>query len=97
MKRRTFVIAEIGVNHNGDVGKAREMIDAAIEARVDAVKFQSFQVKDLLTQVAPKAGYQKLRTRNDETQYEMLEKLQLSADDHHLLYSYCSDKGIEFL
>ena len=97
MKRKTFVIAEIGVNHNGDLNRALEMIDAAAEARVDAVKFQTFNVDDLVTRNVPKARYQQSNIGGNESQFSMLKRLQLTVEDHHELYAHCCKNRVEFM
>jgi N,N'-diacetyllegionaminate synthase len=97
LKKHTFIIAEAGVNHNGDMDKAKKLIDAAVEAGVDAVKFQTFQAKATISKSAEKAAYQKATTREEETQYEMIQRLQLSEEDHHTLMDYCHRKNIQFL
>lgn len=95
---RTLVIAEAGVNHNGDMGKAREMIDAAVKAGADIVKFQSFKLDQLVSKSAQKASYQIDNTGEQEkSQYEMLKSLRLSLEDAQMLKQYCEDKGIKFL
>jgi N-acetylneuraminate synthase len=94
---RTFVIAEAGVNHNGDPALARALVDVAVAAGADAVKFQTFSVDRLLTRRAPKAEYQERATGGGQSQYEMLARLQLSAEDHEMLFSYCAAAGIEFM
>ncbi|WP_242865963.1 N-acetylneuraminate synthase [Desnuesiella massiliensis] len=91
-----FIIAEAGVNHNGDINIAKKLVDAAFEAGVDAVKFQSFKAENLVTNKAPKADYQKETTGNGN-QYEMLKSLELSYEDHIVLKSYCEEKGILFI
>ena len=92
-----FVVAEAGVNHNGDLKIARALIDVAVEAGADAEKFQTFRADHLVTPDAPKAEYQ-LKTTNDaESQFEMLRRLELSADAHRELQSYCHARGIIFL
>ena len=100
-KSRTLVsvliIAEAGVNHNGDLGTAFKLIDVALEAEVDAVKFQSFRAESLATVAAPKASYQIDKTDRVESQYEMLKSLELSEEMHFELTAYCQKKGIEFL
>lgn len=95
-KNRCFIIAEAGVNHNGDVDIARQLIDAAYDAGADAVKFQTFKADNLVTKNAPKANYQK-ETTGGGNQYEMLKKLELSLEEHTLLKNYCEFKGIMFL
>jgi N-acetylneuraminate synthase len=92
-----FVIAEAGVNHNGDLKLARALIDVAVEAGADAVKFQTFRADRLVTPDAPKAEYQLQTTGNDESQFEMLKHLELSPDAHRELKSYCEERGIVFL
>lgn len=92
-----FVIAEAGVNHNGDLKMARALIDVAVEAGADAVKFQTFSADRLVTTDAPKAEYQLQTTGDAESQFEMLKRLELSADAHRELQSYCHERGIIFL
>jgi N-acetylneuraminate synthase len=92
-----FVIAEAGVNHNGDLKLARALIDVAVEAGADAVKFQTFQADRLVTHEAPKAEYQRRTAGDSESQFEMLRLLELSADAHRELQSYCHERGIIFL
>src|SRR3990167_3965517 len=94
---RTNVIAEAGVNHNGDIKLAMKLIDVAVEAGADAVKFQTFCTEKLVSVWAPKAEYQKKNTGNTESQYEMLKKLELSFDDHFILKSHCEKNNITFL
>lgn len=95
--KSTFIIAEAGVNHNGSLHLAKKLIDAAVAAGADAVKFQTFQADRLLTSSAPKAAYQTARTRATESQYDMIKKLELSQDDHEKLIGYCRSKQIQFL
>jgi N-acetylneuraminate synthase len=92
-----FVIAEAGVNHNGDLKLARALIDVAVEAGADAVKFQTFQADRLATPNAPKADYQLQTTGDAESQFDMLRRLELSPDAHRELQSYCHERGIIFL
>jgi len=94
---RTFIIAEAGVNHNGDIGLARQLVDAAVSAGADAVKFQTFKAESVATAQAPKAQYQETTTDGQESQLEMLRRLELSAEAHHELFAYCRNKGVEFL
>jgi N,N'-diacetyllegionaminate synthase len=92
-----FIIAEAGVNHNGSIELAKKLIDVAVEAGADAVKFQTFKADKLVSKRAQKADYQKQTTSIDETQYEMLKKLELDENAHRVIISYCKDKGIMFL
>lgn len=95
--RKTYIIAEAGVNHNGDVTRAIEMINVAAEAGADAVKFQSFIPEQLVTSHTPKANYQAENTDSDESQLDMLRKLALSGDEQRRLQEHCRERGIEFL
>lgn len=92
-----FIIAEAGVNHNGDINIAKKLIDVAKEANVDAVKFQTFKTEKIVGKFAEKAQYQKENTGNNESQYDMVKKLELSYDDFKELYDYCQKKNIMFL
>lgn len=94
---RCFIIAEAGVNHNGDVHLARELIYAAKEAGADAVKFQTFKAETLVNKTAEKAKYQKNNAPESSTQYEMLKALELSYDEYHSLSTLASSLGIEFM
>ncbi len=94
---KVLIIAEAGVNHNGDVNKAKELIDVAFEAGVDYVKFQTFRAEKLVTKSAKRATYQDKNTQNDDSQFQMLKKLELSEDNHKELISYCKSKGVKFL
>jgi len=93
----TLVIAEAGVNHNGDMHLARQLIEAAAEAGADVVKFQTFQADQLATTKAAKASYQQQTTDKTENQQAMLKRLELSSDQHKQLISHCHNCGIEFL
>lgn len=96
--KKVFIIAEAGVNHNGSMELAKKLIDAAVYAGVDAVKFQSFKADKLASKNSVKAKYQIENTGNaEETQYEMLKKLELSYEDHIELKNYCLEKNILFL
>lgn len=96
--QKTIIIAEAGVNHNGDIALAKALIDAASEAGADYVKFQTFKAKNIASKHARKADYQiKENTGKDDGQLAMLEKLELSLNDHYVLQAYCKHKGIEFL
>jgi N,N'-diacetyllegionaminate synthase len=92
-----FIIAEAGVNHNGDIRLAKKLIDAASEAKADAVKFQTFHAESVVTKDAEKAEYQKEITCSRETQYDMIKKLELNEDDFKRLNDYCKRKGIIFM
>jgi N-acetylneuraminate synthase len=94
---RTFVIAEAGVNHNGALDRAHQLVDAAAEAGADAVKFQTFNADRLASRSAPKAAYQARETGSGESQLQMLRGLELSAEAHQSLMSHCTARGIEFL
>jgi len=92
-----LIIAEAGVNHNGSIDIAKKMIDIAVNAGVDLVKFQTFKVEMLVTKTAEKAYYQKNHTQKNETQFEMIKKLELDRADHIELLNYCKQKNIQFL
>ena len=92
-----FIIAEAGVNHNGDLMLAKKLIDVAADAKADAVKFQTFRAEELVTAGAPKADYQVRATGGDESQLQMLKKLELSFDDFRELATHCKRRGILFL
>jgi len=92
-----YLIAEAGVNHNGNKDLAIQLIDAACAANADAVKFQTFDANALAAKDAPKAAYQKETTGTSETQLEMLKRLELPKDWHFELKDYCATKGIDFL
>lgn len=92
-----FIIAEAGVNHDGRLDKALELVDVASEAGADAVKFQTFSAERLATKAAAKADYQVRVTGASESQFDMLRRLELSADDHRALIKQCALRGIQFL
>lgn len=92
-----FIIAEAGVNHNGDIKLAKKLIDVAVEAGADAVKFQTFQAEELVTETAEKAEYQKETTGSKESQFAMIKKLELSDKNFKELFTYAQKKGIIFL
>ncbi|MBT6053543.1 MAG: N-acetylneuraminate synthase [Candidatus Scalindua sp.] len=94
---RCYIIAEAGVNHNGSLEMARKLIDVAVEAGADAVKFQTFRAENLVSRIAPKAEYQMKTTNCTESQFEMIKKLQLGFDDYSSLIQCCQKKGIQFL
>lgn len=94
----TIIIAEAGVNHNGSIELAKKLVDVAAEAGVDFVKFQTYKTGRLVSKSAHKANYQKKNFGNKEdTQYDMLKRLELSDEMHKELIAYCSQKGISFL
>jgi N,N'-diacetyllegionaminate synthase len=98
MRDSVLIIAEAGVNHNGNIDLAKELIDAAADAGVDYVKFQTFNSKKLVSKNAQKADYQKENTKEvGESQLKMLQKLELSKEDHLVLIEYCKSKNIKFL
>ncbi len=93
---RTLVIAEAGVNHNGDMAMARALIDAAVDAGADLVKFQTFTADRLVTNTARKADYQVANTGSNESQHEMLKRLELTGEMHEELIAHAAQRGIEF-
>ena len=92
-----FVIAEAGVNHNGDANLAKRLIDAAVEAGADAVKFQTFHADNVVIRCAEKAEYQKHTTSSDESQYDMITKLEMPDEVFRELSDYAKKRGIIFL
>jgi N-acetylneuraminate synthase/N,N'-diacetyllegionaminate synthase len=97
MKNHTIIIAEAGVNHNGDISKAFKLIDAAVDAGVDYVKFQSFVAEKLVSPTAKKADYQSRNIGDgDDSQFQMLKNLELSHENHLILMDYCKEKQIKF-
>ncbi|EOU2463258.1 N-acetylneuraminate synthase [Vibrio navarrensis] len=93
----TLIIAEAGVNHNGDEALAFQLVDAAHQAGADIVKFQTFKAKNLVTEQAKQADYQVANTQKQESQLAMLSRLELSYAAHHQLVKHCQSLGIEFL
>ena len=96
MTEHTTIIAEAGVNHNGDFELAKQLIDAAAEAGADLVKFQTFSAERLVIQSAPKAEYQTRTTEKDESQFAMLRQLELSDEMHEALMAHCRERDIGF-
>ena len=92
-----FVIAEAGVNHNGDIQIAKQLVDIAVAASADAVKFQTFRAEKVVSLLAPKADYQLQSTDKAESQYAMLKKLELTGEMHRELIEHCEKQGILFL
>ncbi len=97
MKKAVFIVAEAGVNHNGDVKTALKMIDVARACGADAIKFQAFIPSSLVSRFAEKAEYQKKTTRTSESQLQMLQSLSLDFDAHRHLYDYCKRSEIVYL
>lgn len=97
MKDRVIIIAEAGVNHNGDLDIAKELINEAHKAGADYVKFQTFKAESLVQKKAEKAKYQVENTGNNDTQYSMLKKLELAYENHSILIDHCKKVGIKFL
>ena len=96
MTNRTLIIAEAGVNHNGDIELAKQLIDAATEAGADLVKFQTFNADRQVTRIANKANYQNLTTDSKESQHSMLKRLELTKAMHYELIEYCAVRNIGF-
>lgn len=97
MNNKTFIIAEAGVNHNGQLELAKQLVDVACKSQADAVKFQTFKAEKISIKNIHKADYQKQTTSSDETQFDMLKRLELSEDDFKHLFQYCQNKEILFL
>ncbi len=96
-KNNIYVIAEVGVNHNGDISLAKKLIDGAKNAGADCVKFQTFRAEEIVTESAPKAKYQLEVTDKNESQLKMLKGLELDFDDHLDLIKHCKNVDIDFL
>jgi N,N'-diacetyllegionaminate synthase len=92
----TLIIAEAGVNHNGDIELAKRLIDVAADAGANLVKFQTFSAKRLATKSAPKANYQNQTTDQAESQYAMLKQLELSTEMHEVLIAHCQQRNVDF-
>ena len=97
MPNRTLIIAEAGVNHNGDIKIAKQLIDVAADCGADYVKFQTFSADRIVTKSADKAEYQKQSSDSSESQFEMLKRLELSVEMHLELIEHCKHKSIKFL
>jgi N,N'-diacetyllegionaminate synthase len=97
MMRKTLIIAEAGVNHNGNLDLAKQMVEVAAEAGADCVKFQTFSAACMVTRNACKADYQVRTTDTNESQYEMLRRLELTLTAHEVLVTHCASYGIDFL
>ncbi len=95
--KKTYIIAEAGVNHNGKIDLAIELISKAKEAGANCVKFQTFKAEQIVTQTSPKANYQLLVTDSNESQFEMLKKLELKMEHYPILLSHCKKIGIDFM
>lgn len=93
---KVLIIAEAGVNHNGSIKIAKQLIDVAADAGVDYIKFQTFKTEKLVSKTAPKADYQIQNTGNDNSQYNMLKRLELSENDHWELIDYCNKRNVKF-
>lgn len=93
----TFIIAEAGVNHGGDIELAKRLVDVAVEAKADAVKFQAFRTEKLILNSVKKANYQIENTKNEDSQASMLKQLELDLEAYITLKTYCEDRGILFL
>lgn len=97
MNNKTIIIAEAGVNHNGSIELAKKLVDSAVDAGVDYIKFQTFKAGNLVSKTANKAEYQQKNINDgDNSQYNMLKKLELSHEQHIELIGYCKEKGINF-
>ena len=97
MSKHVYIIAEAGVNHNGRLDLALKLCDAAKEAGVDAIKFQTWKTELIISKNTEMADYQKKNLGNDDSQYDMLKKLELSYDNFRLIKDYCDNIGIQFL
>lgn len=96
-ENKTYIIAEAGVNHNGSIEMAKQLIDAAAQAEANAVKFQSFKAEKIISKYAPKAEYQKRTTTDTDSQLDMVKNLELNETTHRILIEHCQSRNIEFL
>jgi N,N'-diacetyllegionaminate synthase len=96
-RSNVLIIAEAGVNHNGDIELAKKLIDIAEDAQADIVKFQTFKTEQLVSQIAGKADYQKRSTGENESQFAMIKRLELDLSAHQELLSHCDEKSVQFL
>lgn len=97
MNNHVYIIAEAGVNHNGNLDMAYKLVDAAVKTGADAVKFQTFTAEALVSPMTQKVAYQMDTTPHEESHFDMLKQLELSKKEHQLLFKYCVKKGIEFV
>ena len=97
VNKKTIIIAEAGVNHNGNISLALKLVDCAINAGADIIKFQTFNANNLILKHTPKTKYQIKNTNSDTSQYQMLKTLELSKSEHARIKKYCDKKNIEFL
>ena len=97
MRERVFIIAEAGVNHNGSLVLAKKLVEEAARAGADAVKFQTFRAETLVSPETPKAAYQQQTTDAEESQFDMIRRLELSPAAHRELIAHCQKMGIQFL
>ncbi len=94
---KTFIIAEAGVNHNGSLEQALKLVDAAVNAGADAVKFQTFKAENIVSKTLQQADYQTKNTGKQQSQYQLLKQLELSEQDHQTIIDYCQHQKIEFM
>jgi N,N'-diacetyllegionaminate synthase len=97
LNSKTYFIAEIGVNHNGNLQLAKNMVLAAKSSNADAVKFQTFKAKNLVTPQTPKAEYQKKHTSKSENHYSMIKSLEVSEAMHYQMFNFCKKNKIDFI